>query len=93
MKKDVASVPRDLGSTYRVKEKKAHPIRKNAIETNDFNQPSGCDTGWPDAPRARNMVLPSTRVSRVGGFDERISTRLHAHKAGPGIVRTAVAET
>jgi len=87
------SVPRDLGSTYRVKEKKAHPRRKNAIETKDFNQPSGCDTGWPDAPRARNMVLPSPYVSRVGSLEERISTRLHAHETCPGIICTAVAET
>jgi len=45
IKKDIASVPRALGSTYRVKEKKAHPRRKNAIEIKDFNHPSGCDTG------------------------------------------------
>jgi len=55
---DAASVPRAFGFMRRVEAKEKQPHRKQAIETIDLTQPSGCETGWPDAPRARKIVLP-----------------------------------
>jgi hypothetical protein len=57
-RKDVASVPRAFGEMRRVFAKVKQPRRKQAIETMDLSQPSGWETGWPDAPSARKMVLP-----------------------------------
>ena len=57
-RKDVASVPRDLGFMSRVEAKAKQPHRKQVMETRDLSQPSGWETGCPDAPSARKIVLP-----------------------------------
>lgn len=62
-KKEVASVPRAFGWTRRVDAKTKQPNRKELIDMRDLSHPNGFDAGWPDAPRARKMVLPS-EVSR-----------------------------
>jgi len=41
MTNEVASVPRAFGFINRVDAKQKQPIRKEVIETRDFNQPSG----------------------------------------------------
>jgi hypothetical protein len=64
-RKDIASVPRDLGFMRRVEAKVKQPQRKQVMETRDLSQPSRWEVGWPDAPRARKIVLPGD-VS-VGG--------------------------
>jgi hypothetical protein len=99
-RKDIASVPRDLGFMRRVEAKVKQPHRKQVMETRDLSQPSGWEVGWPDAPRARKIVLPGD-VS-VGGVKSgegwkrgglNWHTSLHGHEAAPGIVGAAVAET
>lgn len=57
-KKEVERVPRALGPMSRVVENVKQPIMKKDIETRDLSQPKGLDRGCPDAPRARNIVLP-----------------------------------
>ena len=57
-KKDIASIPRDLGWKSRVEEKKKQPRRNNRMDVKLFIQASGFVAGCPLAPRARNIVLP-----------------------------------
>jgi hypothetical protein len=85
-RKEVASVPRALGEMRRVFANVKQPRRKQAIETRDLSQPSGWEAGWPDAPRARKIVLPvdvNVREEwgrKVGGEDGEC-TSLHGHEA------------
>lgn len=57
----------------------------------DFIQPSGWETGCPDAPRARKIVFPVGLVIESLEWTEH--TGLHAHETSPGIVGTAIAES
>lgn len=61
MKKEVVRVPRCFGPTNRVVENIKHPNMNEDIETKDLSQPYGLSLGWPDAPRARNIVLPGIK--------------------------------
>ena len=61
-RKEVASVPRAFGFMSRVEAKQKQPHRKQAMLRRDLSQPSGWLVGWPEAPRARKIVLPGGEV-------------------------------
>lgn len=81
--KDVVRVPRALGPMSRVVENVKQPMRKKDIETRDLSQPKGLDRGWPDAPRARKIVLPVCMDTKhdqalYALLSQRPDTRQHA---------------
>lgn len=56
---DKKSVPRRRAPARRVTLARVKaPMKKNAIEQSDFNQPQGLLVGWPEAPRPRKIVFP-----------------------------------
>lgn len=93
MTNDIERVPRAFGPISRVVENMKQPKRKEDIETRDLSQPHGLLLGCPEAPRAKNMVLPADGCQNsITQLNRDCLTCLHRHKTRPGIVGAAVTE-